>query len=70
MVDLLNALRAQWIVISYNSEGIVPINELVALARSRGPVRMLSRPYPVFGRGAGVSRRRLVTECLVMIGPC
>jgi hypothetical protein len=47
----------------------VPIADLVALARCHGPVRMLSRPYPVFGGGAGVARRRSVTECLVMIGP-
>lgn len=66
---LLEALRARWIMISYNSEGIVPIADLVALARCHGPVRMLSRPYPVFGGGAGVARRRSVTECLVMIGP-
>ena len=69
MAALLNALRAPWITISYNSEGIVPIADLVALARCHGPVRMLSRPYPVFGRGAGVARRRLVTECLIIIGP-
>jgi len=66
---LLSALRARWITISYNSEGIVPIADLVALARCHGPVRTFSRPYPVFGRGAGVARRRSVTEYLVMIGP-
>lgn len=66
---LLDAVRARWIAISYNSEGIVPIADLAALARRRGPVRMLARPYPVFGRGAGVARRRDVTEYLVMIGP-
>ncbi len=66
---LLAALRARWITISYNSEGIVPIADLVALARCHGPVRTFSRPYPVFGRGAGVARRRSVTEYLVMVGP-
>ncbi len=66
---LLDAVRARWIAVSYNSEGIVPIDDLAALARRRGPVRMLARPYPVFGRGAGVARRRSVIEYLVMIGP-
>ncbi len=66
---LLSALRARWIAISYNSEGIVPIADLVASARRHGTVRTFSRPYPVFGRGAGVARRRSVTEYLVMIGP-
>ena len=69
IATLLSGLRARWIAVSYGSEGIVPIDELVALARCRGPVRTFSRPYPVFGRGAGVARRRSVTEYLVMIGP-
>ena len=66
---LLAVLRGRWITISYNSEGIVPIADLVALARCHGPVRTFSRPYPVFGRGAGVARRRSVTEYLVTVGP-
>lgn len=66
---LLSTLHARWITISYNSEGIVPMADLVALARCHGPVRTFSRPYPVFGRGAGVARQRSVTEYLVMIGP-
>lgn len=69
ITSLLAALRARWITVSYNSEGIVPIADLVALARCHGPVRTFSRPYPVFGRGAGVARRRSVTEYLVMVGP-
>lgn len=65
----LDAVRARWIILSYNSEGIVPISELVALARRQGPTRVLRHLYPVFGRGAGVARRRQVTEYLIVIGP-
>ena len=65
----LEAVRARWIALSYNSEGIVPIADLVALTRRHGTARVFRHPYPVFGRGAGVARRRQVTEYLIMIGP-
>lgn len=65
----LGAVRARWIALSYNSEGIVPLADLMALARYYGPARLLRHSYPVFGRGAGVARRRQITEFLIMIGP-
>lgn len=65
----LDSVRSRWIALSYNSEGIVPLADLMELARRHGPARVLRHMYPVFGGGAGVARRRQVIEYLIMIGP-
>jgi adenine-specific DNA-methyltransferase len=61
---LLGAVRAPRVFVSYNSEGIVPIDELEALLAEHGQVSVRRFAYPVFGSGAGVARKREVTEYL------
>jgi adenine-specific DNA-methyltransferase len=61
---LLDAVRAPHVYVSYSSEGLLEPGEVEALMRGRGAVTMHRFPYPVFGSGAGVARRREVTEYL------
>ena len=69
IASALDSVRSRWIALSYNSEGIVPLADLMELSRCQGPARVLRHMYPVFGRGAGVARQRQVIEYLIMIGP-
>ncbi len=66
LAELCAALEAEWIVLSYNSEGLLDDATLRAILATRGQVERLTRPYPVFGRGAGVAKRRDVLECLYL----
>ncbi len=68
---LFRRTRARHVFLSYNSEGLLDQEELAGLlsaasgcAAPDGPVSCYEFPYPVFGRGAGVSRKRTVTEYL------
>jgi adenine-specific DNA-methyltransferase len=61
---LLGAVRAPRVFLSYNSEGLLGVDELEALLAEHGSVSIRRFPYPVFGSGAGVSRKREVTEYL------
>ena len=61
---LLDGLRVRHVYLSYNSEGILSKEDI---EEAIGKDRLRTRwdfPYPVFGRGAGVSRRRTVIEYL------
>ena len=61
---LVRQARARHLFISYNSEGLLGPEELAGLLSPAGRVSRFEFPYPVFGRGAGVSRNRTVTEYL------
>lgn len=62
--QLVAATRAAHIFLSYSSEGILSKEEIHSLLSSRGETRIMEIPYPVFGNGAGVSKRRNVMEYL------
>lgn len=62
--ELVRAARCRHIVLSYSEEGIIPHETLVRILEIRGPVTVYTRPYSVFGNGAGRSRRRQVLERL------
>jgi adenine-specific DNA-methyltransferase len=61
--SLLSA-RAEHVFLSYNSEGILGRGEIESILSEAGDVKVHELPYPVFGNGAGVSRRRSVVEYL------
>ena len=64
LADLIAAARARHIFLSYNSEGLIGRDELVAMLATRGPVEVLETDYGVFGNGAGRSAKRRVLERL------
>ncbi len=62
LAELVQAARARHIYLSYNSEGLISDAEIEEILASRGPVEVLEKPYPVFGNGAGSSRKRVISE--------
>jgi adenine-specific DNA-methyltransferase len=61
---LVASARARHIFLSYNSEGMIAKDEIVATLRRRGTVEVLETDYGVFGNGAGRSVKRRVLERL------
>jgi adenine-specific DNA-methyltransferase len=64
LAELIAAARCEHIFLSYNSEGIIPDEQLLAILKNKGAVEVLEREYAVFGNGAGCARRRFVRERL------
>jgi adenine-specific DNA-methyltransferase len=64
LAGLLGRLRARHLFVSYSSEGILSREEIAGMLSACGAVTVHEEVYPVFGNGAGVSRRRDVTELL------
>jgi adenine-specific DNA-methyltransferase len=62
--SLIRRTSSPRVFLSYSSEGIMPRDEVVSLLSDFGAVKIREVPYPVFGNGAGVSRRRLISEYL------
>lgn len=65
--ELLNRVQAKHIFLSYNSEGILLKDEIINLLAPYGPVTYWRIPYSVFGKGAGVSKKRQVLEYLFYV---
>jgi adenine-specific DNA-methyltransferase len=55
--DLLDAIDARYIVLSYNSEGIVPLEELVDILAPHGRLELVTRDYVTY-RGGRQSMQR------------
>jgi adenine-specific DNA-methyltransferase len=64
LAGLLARVRARHLFVSYSSEGILPREAIAEMLSACGAVTIHEEAYPVFGNGAGVSRRRHVTELL------
>jgi adenine-specific DNA-methyltransferase len=64
LAEVIAAARCSHIFLSYNSEGIIPDEELLAILERKGTVEIFEREYAVFGNGAGSARRRNVRERL------
>jgi len=64
LAGVLARVRARHLFVSYGSEGILPREEIAEMLSACGAVTVHEEAYPVFGNGAGVSRRREVTELL------
>jgi adenine-specific DNA-methyltransferase len=61
---LLRRVRCRHILLSYNNEGIVPDEVILAALSARGDVEVFEREYAIFGNGAGRSGRRPIRERL------
>ena len=61
---VLGRTRARHLFVSYSSEGILDRDAIARLLEGWGALTVHEEAYPVFGNGAGVSRRRQVTELL------
>jgi adenine-specific DNA-methyltransferase len=64
LAELVGRARVDHIFLSYNDEGIIGDPELWQILGRRGRVRLFEQGYPVFGGGAGVTRKRNITERL------
>lgn len=64
LTHLIDRARCQHILLSYNNEGIIPDQVIVEALERRGPVQVFTRPYTIFGNGAGRSGRRPIVERL------
>jgi adenine-specific DNA-methyltransferase len=64
LAELVSRARVKHIFLSYNDEGIINDEELWRILRGRGQVELFEQRYPVFGGGAGVTRKRSITERL------
>lgn len=61
---LVRTTSASHVFLSYSSEGILSREAILESLAERGRVQSWESTYPVFGNGAGVSRRRSVAEWL------
>ncbi|MDE0448279.1 MAG: DNA adenine methylase [Spirochaetaceae bacterium] len=64
--QLVDRIRARYIVVSYSNEGLLSVADLKATLETRGPTTIASSDYAVFGNGAGQSVRRRVVEYLAI----
>ncbi len=62
--ELVEKTSAPHLFLSYSSEGILSREAILELLEKHGRVHAWERAYPVFGNGAGVSRRRSLAEWL------
>lgn len=59
---LIHRARCGHILLSYNNEGIIADEVILAALSARGPVEIFEQPYAIFGNGAGRSGRRPIVE--------
>jgi len=64
LAAVLARVRARHVFVSYGSEGILDRDTIAQMLSGWGAVTIHEEAYPVFGNGAGVSRRREVSELL------
>jgi adenine-specific DNA-methyltransferase len=62
LTELLRRIQARHIYLSYNSEGILTKEEILAIIAPHTLRQFWEIPYPVFGKGAGVAKKRTVVE--------
>jgi adenine-specific DNA-methyltransferase len=67
LARLVDTARCRHLFLSYSSEGLLSHEELTAILGRAGRPEVSERQYPVFGRGAGRSRRRNVSERLYYV---
>lgn len=64
---LLKAIDARQIYLSYNTEGIIPFEELIDILERRGRVELFSRDYTVYRGGKQSIRRATRNAELVLL---
>ena len=66
--DLVENLKAEYIVVSFSSEGFLSRDELEALLRGFGPLKVLEQRYPAFRGSRNLAQRELhVKEYLFIL---
>jgi adenine-specific DNA-methyltransferase len=60
--ELVEAADVNHIFLSYNNEGIIPEETIIAILKKRGTVELFEKDYTIFGNGAGVSEKRKTKE--------
>jgi len=66
--DLINNIRSRYILISYNTEGIVPIEELIDILREKGQVQVYSNYYVKYRGGRqSIERKIRNIEFLIVV---
>jgi adenine-specific DNA-methyltransferase len=56
--DLINSARAKWILMSYNSEGLIPHDRVVEILAQKGNVEVYACEYPRYRSDADGDNRR------------
>ena len=68
MRDLLQALDARFLLVSFNNEGFIATEEMLALLREIGSVEVMERPYNAFRGSRNFTNRPIhVTEQLFLV---
>jgi adenine-specific DNA-methyltransferase len=62
LAELVEMASSRHIFLSYNSEGIIPDEQIASILARKGRWEVCEREYAVFGNGAGSARRRAVRE--------
>jgi adenine-specific DNA-methyltransferase len=62
--ELVENAAVNHIFLSYNNEGIIPEETIIAILKERGNVELFKKDYTIFGNGAGVSEKRRIKEKL------
>lgn len=64
LAALIRRSRCRHILLSYNNEGIITDQEILAILGQRGHVEVFTQAYAIFGHGAGRSKPRSIQERL------
>jgi adenine-specific DNA-methyltransferase len=65
--SLMESIDARQIYLSYNTEGIIPFEELIAILERRGRVELFARDYTVYRGGKQSIRRATSNAELVLL---
>ncbi|MDZ7794109.1 MAG: DNA adenine methylase [Spirochaetia bacterium] len=69
--DVLEAADARWLVLSYNSEGIIPMEQLMEILSGAGRVEIHSLDYITYRGGRqSMNRRTYNTEFQIVVERC
>jgi adenine-specific DNA-methyltransferase len=60
--ELIQSAKNRHIFVSYNSEGIIPVDELTNILKQKGKCKVHKTEYSIFGNGAGRSKKRIINE--------
>ena len=67
-LDLVNNVRARYVLVSFNSEGFIPKDEMIALLSQVGSVQVLESKYNTFRGSRNLSAREIhVKEYLFLV---
>ena len=66
--DLLENIKAKYLLISFNSEGFIPMQEMINLLKSIGKVQILEKQYNTFRGSRNLRNRKIhVKEYLYLV---